>query len=278
MTKLKQMERLLDIMETLRDPIKGCPWDQKQTFASIVPHTIEETYEVVEAIESQQWHDVKEELGDLLFQIVFYGQLGKEQGDFDFDEIAGAMCEKLIRRHPHVFGEKDEEGHSLQEADWEGIKAKEREEKMQLSSESEPLPLSILANVPIHLPALTRAMKLQKRCAQVGFDWKTLGPVVDKVHEEIDEVMEEALMAEKNQARIDEEIGDLLFAVVNLSRHLGTNPETALRKANQKFEKRFLGVESKMQKNGRNFQETTLEEMESWWSEVKIEENENKTD
>ncbi len=272
------MERLLNIMETLRDPHQGCPWDQKQTFASIVPYTIEETYEVVEAIESQQWQDVKEELGDLLFQIVFYGQLGKEQGDFDFDEIAGAMCEKLIRRHPHVFGEKDEEGYPPQEADWEGIKAKEREEKMQLSQKSEPLPLSILANVPKNLPALTRAMKLQKRCAQVGFDWPTLGPVVDKVHEEIDEVMEEALMAEQNQDRIDEEIGDLLFAVVNLSRHLGTNPEAALRKANQKFENRFLGVESKMQKNGRNFQKITLEEMESWWSEVKMEENEKKTD
>lgn len=267
MKNMSRMQELLEIMATLRDPENGCSWDKKQTFDSIIPYTIEETFETVDAIERQNWADVRDELGDLLFQIVFYSQLGKEQGLFDFEDIAGAMCDKLVRRHPHVFGDKDEQGNPLVEADWEGIKAAERAAKAKPEE-----PLSILDDVPTALPALGRASKLQKRCARFGFDWGTLGPVAEKVQEELEEVMEEAVMADIDQERVDEEVGDLLFAVVNLARHLGTNPEKALRKANLKFEKRFRKVEMKLRDNGKNLQESQLDELEMLWQEVKREE------
>ncbi|MEZ9522866.1 nucleoside triphosphate pyrophosphohydrolase [Enterovibrio norvegicus] len=267
MKNASRMQELLEIMTTLRDPENGCPWDKKQTFDTIIPYTIEETYEVADAIERQNWPDVRDELGDLLFQIVFYSQLGKEQGDFDFDDVVDAISEKLVRRHPHVFGEKDQDGNPLVEADWEGIKAKERELKADA-----PEHVSVLDDVPNSLPALGRAMKLQKRCARVGFDWDAVGPVAEKVHEELDEVMEEALMVDVDQTRVDEEIGDLLFAVVNLARHLGTNPEIALRNANRKFEKRFRNIETKLRENGKNLQESGLDELEMLWQEVKRDE------
>ncbi|KXF80178.1 nucleoside triphosphate pyrophosphohydrolase [Enterovibrio coralii] len=267
MTKLSRMQELLEIMTTLRDPKDGCPWDKKQTFDSIIPYTIEETFEVADAIERQDWADVRDELGDLLFQIVFYSQLGKEQGAFDFDDVVSAICDKLTRRHPHVFGEKDADGNPIEKPDWEGIKAKERAAKA--TSEA---PLSVLDDVPNTLPALGRAAKLQKRCARVGFDWDSVGPVAEKVQEELHEVMEEALMVDIDQTRVDEEIGDLLFAVVNLARHVGTNPETALRKANLKFESRFRKVETKLRENGKNLPESQLDELEMLWQEVKRDE------
>ncbi|WP_394211526.1 nucleoside triphosphate pyrophosphohydrolase [Enterovibrio calviensis] len=267
MNKMSRMQELLEIMATLRDPKNGCPWDKKQTFNSIIPYTIEETFETVDAIERQNWGDVRDELGDLLFQIVFYSQLGKEQGDFEFDDVVGAICDKLVRRHPHVFGEKDADGNPLQAADWEGIKAQERAAKAEPDAE-----LSILDDVPTALPALGRAAKLQKRCASVGFDWDAIGPVADKVQEELEEVMEEALMVNVNQARVDEEMGDLLFSVVNLARHVGTNPEKALRQANLKFENRFRQIEMKLRENGKNLQESQQDELEKLWQQVKCDE------
>ncbi|PKF51663.1 nucleoside triphosphate pyrophosphohydrolase [Enterovibrio nigricans] len=267
MKKSSRMQELLEIMATLRDPENGCPWDKKQTFDSIIPYTIEETFEVADAIERKDLTDVRDELGDLLFQIVFYSQLGKEQGAFEFDDVVAAICDKLTRRHPHVFGKKDAEGNPLEKPDWEGIKAQERAAKAKPDTA-----VSVLDDVPNTLPALGRAAKLQKRCSRVGFDWDSVGPVAEKVQEELHEVMEETLMVDVNQHRVDEEIGDLLFAVVNLARHVGTNPETALRKANLKFESRFRQIETKLRDNGKKLQETQQFELEMLWQQVKRDE------
>ncbi|OOE40453.1 nucleoside triphosphate pyrophosphohydrolase [Salinivibrio kushneri] len=258
------IEQLLTIMTTLRDPDNGCEWDRAQTADTIVPHTLEEAYEVADAIERENWSDLKDELGDLLFQIVFYSQLGREKNQFDFEDVVRGICDKLIRRHPHVFGPKDPQGQPLMAADWEGIKAQERAE-----SAASMQPQSVLDGVTQGLPALTRAHKLQKRCARVGFDWPTVAPVIDKVQEEIAEVEQELAQASVDQARVDEEVGDLLFAVVNLARHLGTDAEHALRRANQKFEARFRGVEKHLRDNEKNIQQCQLDELESAWQAVK---------
>ncbi|SIO02991.1 nucleoside triphosphate pyrophosphohydrolase [Salinivibrio sp. ES.052] len=261
---MASINKLLSIMATLRDPQNGCDWDKAQTFATIVPHTLEEAYEVADAIERENWSDLKDELGDLLFQIVFYSQLGREENQFDFDEVVGAICDKLTRRHPHVFGPKDAEGQPLMEPDWEGIKAKERAGKNPSTQ-----PMSVLDGVTQGLPALTRAHHLQKRCARVGFDWSTVPPVIDKVREEIEEIEQELVQVHIDQARVDEEMGDLLFSVVNLARHLGTDAEQALRHANQKFERRFRHVEKKLRDDGKNIQQCQLDELESTWQSVK---------
>jgi ATP diphosphatase len=269
---VSQLSRLLDIMQQLRAPETGCPWDQKQGFESIVPHTIEETYEVADAIFSGDMHDIKDELGDLLFQIVFYAELGKEQGDFDFEDIAQAISDKLIRRHPHVFNVSDvtelktKNGHKTQDElnnQWEQIKAQER-----LSKKKE-LDTSTLANIPQGMTPLLRAQKIQKKCSKVGFDWTELPPVVDKIHEEIEEVLAEVNVSEPNQEAVEEEIGDLLFAVVNLARHTSVNAETALIKANRKFEKRFRQVEQVIEKQGLSMQSANIQQMEAAWQIVK---------
>jgi ATP diphosphatase len=267
-----QLSRLLEIIQRLRDPETGCPWDQKQSFESIVPHTIEETYEVADAIFSGDMHDIKDELGDLLFQVVFYAQLGKEQGNFEFEDIAKAISDKLVRRHPHVFdvnelGERvDEKLHKTEDElnnQWEHIKAQER------TSKNQEWDTSTLANIPQGMTPLLRAQKIQKKCSKIGFDWTELPPVVAKIHEEIEEVLAEVNVSEPDQQAVEEEIGDLLFAVVNLARHTSVNAETALIKANRKFEKRFRQVEQMIDKQGLSMESANMQQMEAAWQHIK---------
>lgn len=260
---MSQIERLLGIMKRLRDPETGCPWDREQTFATIAPYTLEETYEVLDAINREDFDDLRGELGDLLFQVVFYAQMAQEEGRFNFDEICAAISDKLERRHPHIFGDDSAQNSAQVLEKWERIKTAERAEKEQHSA---------LDDIPEALPALMRAHKIQKRCSAVGFDWETLGPVLDKVHEEIDEVMHEAKQAVVDETKLEEEVGDLLFATVNLARHLGTKAETALQKANRKFERRFRQVESIISAQGLEMEQATLEQMENAWQQVKRQE------
>jgi ATP diphosphatase len=274
-TKTNQLLRLLEIMQQLRTPETGCPWDLKQSFESIVPHTIEETYEVADAVFSGDTQDIKDELGDLLFQIVFYAQLGKEQGDFDFEDIAKAINDKLIRRHPHVFDpsyvldatklkiENDDNTQDKLKSQWEQIKAQER------ASKNKELDTSILANIPQGMTPLLRAQKIQKKCSNVGFDWTEIAPVVEKIYEEIEEVLVEVNASEPDQQAVEEEIGDLLFAVVNLARHTSVNAETALIKANRKFEKRFRQVEKVIEEQGLSMESASHQQMEAAWQHIK---------
>ncbi|MCJ2371598.1 nucleoside triphosphate pyrophosphohydrolase [Pseudomonas sp. RGM 3321] len=267
------VQDLLNLMARLRDPQSGCPWDLKQTYASIVPHTLEEAYEVADAIEQGDLDHLKGELGDLLFQVVFYAQLAKEEGRFEFDDVIDGITRKLLRRHPHVFptGELYAPAETPRLTDeqvnlrWDEIKAEERAEKAGV-----PEQLSLLDDVPRALPALSRAAKLQKRAAQVGFDWPAALPVVDKVREELDEILE--AMVDNDAEGIAEEVGDLLFSVVNLARHLKVDPETALRSANSKFDRRFRFIEQALRHIQRPIEECTLEEMDALWGEAKRQE------
>jgi ATP diphosphatase len=258
------IEKLCWIMSELRNPETGCPWDLKQTFASIIPHTIEEAYEVADAIEREDFEELPKELGDLLFQVVFYSQLAKEQQKFDFDDVVSAICEKLIRRHPHVFAEADFASEQAIKANWENEKAKERQYKNNHQF------TSILADIPRHLPALSQAQKIQKRCAHVGFDWTNINDVVDKVEEELNEVKVE--IAQKNQLALKEELGDLMFAVVNVCRHAGFDAEQLTRQANSKFSKRFQKVEEKVQASNTPFEQQNMQQLELFWQEVKADE------
>jgi nucleoside triphosphate diphosphatase len=265
-----QLPDLLHLMARLRDPQHGCPWDLQQNYASIVPHTLEEAYEVADAIESGDLDHLPGELGDLLFQVVYYSQLAREEGRFDFATVVDAITRKLVRRHPHVFPDGDLYGSPelprLDEAAikqrWEEIKAEERAEKA-----AAPEQLSLLDDVPSALPALSRAAKLQKRAAQVGFDWPEALPVVDKVREELGEVLE--AMSDNDPQAIAEELGDLLFVVVNLARHLKVDPENALRAANGKFERRFRFIEQALREAGRPIESCDLEELDGLWGEAK---------
>ncbi|NAT23813.1 nucleoside triphosphate pyrophosphohydrolase [Pseudomonas syringae] len=267
------VQDLLHLMARLRDPQFGCPWDLKQTYASIVPHTLEEAYEVADAIEQGDLDHLKGELGDLLFQVVFYAQLAKEEGRFEFDGVVDGITRKLLRRHPHVFPTGElyappdmprltDEQVNLR---WDEIKAEERAEKSGV-----PEQLSLLDDVPAALPALSRASKLQKRASQVGFDWPAALPVIDKVREELDEILE--AMVDNDAEGIAEEVGDLLFSVVNLARHLKVDPETALRSANSKFDRRFRFIEQALRHLQRPIEECTLEEMDALWGEAKRQE------
>jgi ATP diphosphatase len=257
------IERLLQVMARLRDPDGGCPWDLEQDFSTIAPYTIEEAYEVADAIERQDFHDVEGELGDLLLQVVYHAQMAKEAGRFDFEAVALRIAEKMVRRHPHVFGEAEVESAAAQTVAWEEAKAAEREQKEAAGGDP-----SILADLPIGLPALTRAAKLQRRAARVGFDWPKVAQVFDKLEEELAEVRAE-LAAGARQERLEDEVGDLLFAAANLARHLGADGESALRRANQKFERRFRAIESALRAAGRNLEDASLDEMEALWQAAK---------
>jgi ATP diphosphatase len=250
-------------MQQLRDPHAGCPWDQKQNFESIVAYTIEETYEVADAIFSGNMVDIKDELGDLLFQIVFYAQLAEEQKIFDFEDIAQSISDKLVRRHPHVFQATELKTDDELNLQWEKIKLQEREVAAR------PNDKSVLANIPIGMTPLLRAQKIQRQCSKVGFDWTEIPPVVDKIHEEIEEVLAEVNASEPNQQAVEEEIGDLLFAVVNLARHTSVNAETALIKANRKFEKRFRQVEQVIEEQGLSMESADMQQMEAAWQLIK---------
>ncbi len=258
--------RLLDIMAKLRDPDGGCPWDVVQTHATIAPHTIEEAYEVADAIDQNDMNGLKDELGDLLFQVVFQAQIAKEAGDFDFDDVIEAISNKMVRRHPHVFADATIEDADAQTAAWEDHKANER-----VSNGDESAPISAIDGVTSALPALIRAHKLQKRAARVGFDWDTVIPVIGKVREELAEV--EAEINGGDEARLRDEIGDLLFCCVNLARKLGIEPETALKAGNSKFERRFRRMEVLLHADGHMFDDLPVEKvLEVYWVQAKREE------
>ncbi len=260
---LSRTQQLLDIMAQLRHPETGCPWDVKQDSDSLIPYVIEEAYEVVDAIERDDLDDLRSELGDLLLQVVFHAQIADEQGHFSFEDVSGAICDKLIRRHPHVFADavfaNDAERHQA----WEQAKADERLEKNKATKES-----SVLDGVPASLPALLECEKIQNRAADFGFDWPTVDPVFDKVQEELDEVNEAWLSGD--QAHIEEEVGDLLLVVVNLARHLKINPELALKRSTQKFSRRFQYIERQVAASGRDLKNCPLAELDAYWDEAKI--------
>ena len=266
----RDIRRLIDIMAALRDPIAGCPWDVQQTFASIAPFTLEEAYEVVDAIERGATEDLREELGDLLLQVVFHARMAEEAGLFDFGGVVEAITTKLVRRHPHVFGDAraltSDEVKSL----WGRIKAEEKRAK--LASEAKngaavEAKSGALDGVPVAMPALSRALKLQEKAAKVGFDWNDVRAVLEKIREEIVEV--EAEIGEGSPLTQSNEVGDLLFAVVNLARHLKVDPEAALRSANAKFERRFAHIERRLAEGGRTPDGAGLDEMERLWDEAK---------
>lgn len=263
----KNIDRLLETMARLRDPNGGCPWDLEQNFQTIAPHTLEEVYELVEAIENSDVQAIMEELGDVLFQVVFYAQMGRETGLFDFDAVAGYVTDKMIERHPHVFGERDAKTAQDVLVNWEADKEAKR--KAQFAKEGrEP---SVLDGVSHALPAATRAVKLQKRAARVGFDWSEARDVLAKIREEIGE-LETEIAAEADKDFLEDELGDVFFALTNLARKLDIDPETALRRTNQKFERRFHGIEEVLTAKGRKISDASLEEMEAIWKNIKAKE------
>jgi len=270
------IDRLIVIMTMLRDKQHGCPWDLEQSIKSLLPYTLEEVYEVADAIENNDLVELEDELGDLLFQVIFYAQIAKEQGAFDFQDIATAISSKLLRRHPHVFPDGDMKKFGIPQnisadqvvVNWEAIKEVEREEKRKKGGKKASQQLeSLLDDVPRALPAMERARKLQKRAAQVGFDWAGIGPVLEKLKEEVQE-FEEAL-AGGDAERMSDELGDVLFAAVNLARHSKIEPEVALRYANRRFEVRFKWIEVALTAKGRSLKEASLEELDMLWDEAK---------
>jgi nucleoside triphosphate diphosphatase len=264
----KDIARLIEIMAALRTPETGCPWDLEQTFATVAPYTIEEAYEVADAIARGDLHDLRDELGDLLLQSVYHARLAEEQGAFDFGGVVEAVTAKMIRRHPHVFG--DEQGNKTEatEGFWERIKAEERAERAKLGNlRGKTEPAGALAGVPVGLPALTRALKLQDKAGRVGFDWNDPRAVLAKIREEADEIEAELDAGDKGKSAA--EVGDLLFAVVNLARHLDADPESILRATNMKFERRFASIEAALAARGKKPQDATLEEMDALWDDAK---------
>ncbi|MBO6639004.1 MAG: nucleoside triphosphate pyrophosphohydrolase [Roseitalea sp.] len=272
MEPARDIDRLLEIMARLRDPDTGCPWDVEQTFATIAPYTIEEAYEVADAIERDDMLDLVDELGDLLLQVVFHARMAEEAGTFDFGAVVEAITRKMIRRHPHVFGDETVRGEKLAKGMWEKIKAAEKAERAEAHraaglANSDDSARSLLDDVPRALPALMRALKLQKRAANVGFDWDTAPPILAKIREETDELAE--VMDEADPDRVREEYGDLLFAMVNLGRHLDVEPEAALTEANAKFVRRFKRIEDELAARGSSPEAADLAEMDAIWNAVK---------
>jgi nucleoside triphosphate diphosphatase len=271
MTPSRDISRLLDIMAALRTPGSGCPWDLEQNFSTIAPYTLEEAYEVADAIARHDLGDLRDELGDLLLQVVFHARMAQEQDAFDFGDVVEAITNKLIRRHPHVFGEAGTLSAAAVEGLWDRIKAEEKAERRaeriadgQISAEPE----GALAGVPVTLPALTRALKLQAKASKVGFDWNDPRAVLRKIREEADEI--EAELDAGNEVAAAHEAGDLLFAVVNLARHLDADPEAMLRATNLKFERRFAAIEHALAQRGRSPLEATLAEMDALWDAAKV--------
>ena len=261
--------RLLEIMSRLRAPDTGCAWDIKQTFKTIVPYTIEEAYEVKDAIERDDMSDLCDELGDLLLQVVYHAEIAKERGAFDFHDVVQSITAKMLRRHPHVFGTQKQRQNGLQAGEWERIKTIERAEKEAAKGTTlMQEPEQLLDHVPATLPALTRALKLQKRAATVGFDWDNIDLVFDKLREEFEELKTEYAKADAAEQQLDE-MGDILFVAVNLARHLKIDPEVALNSTNAKFINRFNFVEKELHKLGRELKEASLEEMEALWQSAK---------
>jgi nucleoside triphosphate diphosphatase len=256
---VKQTQRLLEIMALLRDPERGCPWDKQQTFKTIAPYTVEEAYEVADAIERDDLTALREELGDLLLQVVYHARMAEEAGLFGFEQVAAGIGDKLVARHPHVFGDADVKDAAQQTRDWESRKAGERAAKAQDG---------VLDGIPVCLPSLTRAEKLQKRAARVGFDWPELEPVFGKIREELAE-LEHEVSSKAAHPRLEDELGDVLFAVANLARKLGVDPEQALRGTNRKFERRFHHVETRLAEQGKKPEQASLEEMDGYWDEAK---------
>jgi MazG family protein len=257
----RPIDRLLAVMARLRDPQTGCPWDVRQSFATIAPYTIEEAYEVADAIQRDDLAGLKEELGDLLLQVVFHAQMAREAGHFEFDDVANAIAAKMVERHPHVFGGAAERTAETQTQSWEAQKAAQRAAKGQART---------LDGVPLALPALLRAEKLQKRAARVGFDWPALGPVLAKIDEELGEVRRELRRKTRKKARLADEVGDLLFAVVNLARWMKVDSEDALRGTNAKFERRFRAIEDALARRGKTPAQSDLDEMDALWDEAKV--------
>lgn len=260
---MQELQKLLEIMTRLRDPENGCPWDIKQTFDTIAAYTVEEAYEVADAIERKDMDDLKNELGDLLFQVVFHSQMASEQRQFEFADVVTAINDKLVRRHPHVFAEKTSKSEAELNLDWEKHKKKERAEKGEVSEQK-----GYLDGIASAMPALRWSEKLQKRAAHHGFDWEDIAPVFDKLNEEIDELKAE-IVRQDNHQRIADEMGDILFASVNLARHVGVNPEQALRDSNRKFISRFEIVEQLLREDNLQMEECSVDVLESYWQKAK---------
>ncbi|MDO6965688.1 nucleoside triphosphate pyrophosphohydrolase [Rhizobium alvei] len=269
----KDITRLIEIMAALRTPVTGCPWDLEQDFESIKPYTLEEAYEVADAIERKDLDDLREELGDLLLQVVFHARMAEEQGEFGFGDVVDAITTKMIRRHPHVFARSEADTPDAVKAQWDRIKAEEKKERAERRARrglSENFKEGHLGTVPRAMPALVEALKLQQQAAKVGFDWSEPEPILDKIEEEIGEFRQ--ALASGDKGRIADELGDLIFAAVNLGRHAGVEPEMAVRGTNTKFRRRFGHIERALSAKGTSLADATLDEMEALWQEAKTDE------
>ncbi len=274
MLPAKDIARLIEIMAALRTPVTGCPWDLEQDFASIAPYTLEEAYEVADAIERADMDDLRDELGDLLLQVVYHARMAEEAGDFAFGDVVEAITTKMIRRHPHVFGDAQARAAGSAKGMWDAIKAQEKAQKRAARTArgqpAEDHGHGFLDSVPVALPALVRARKLQDRAAKVGFDWKDAAPILDKIEEEIAELRQ--AIAEGDKAAMSDEFGDVLFALVNFGRHVDVEAETALAGTNAKFRRRFHFIERALEASGKRLGEATLDEMEALWQRAKAHE------